>query len=240
MLRSSHILVCDPDAATAAAIETYLTANGSRVTLAQDAGRLECIVSSDMADFLVLDFAIAGADPLALARKLSEHTRMGILMMTRSADPVERICSLEAGADDCLMKPLDLRELLARLKAIQRRMSKAVVPVAAKSITGDLMAFGSCFLDLASRTLRDPGGRVTQLTEMEIALLKIFMEHPNQALNRDEIAELAYGRTWTPFDRSLDIRISRLRRKIERDPARPETILTVRGIGYRYEARAMA
>ena len=240
MLRSSHILVCDPDAATACAIEAYLTANGSKVTLAEDAERLERIVSSDMADFCVLDFGLAGADPLALARRLSEHTRMGILMMTCSADPVERICSLEAGADDCLTKPLDLRELGARLKAIQRRMGKISGPTVMKPSCGDLLAFGSCFLDIVARTLRDPQGRVSQLTEMEIALLKIFVEHPNQALNRDEIAELAYGRTWTPFDRSLDIRISRLRRKIERDPARPETILTVRGIGYRYEARAVA
>ncbi|MEZ5925229.1 MAG: winged helix-turn-helix domain-containing protein [Hyphomicrobiaceae bacterium] len=240
MLRSSHILVCDPDPSTASAIEAYLSANGSKVTLAEDADRLEHIVQNDTADFVVLDFGLDGADPLALARRLSERTRMGILMLTQSADPIERICSLEAGADDCLMKPLDLRELLARLKAIQRRMSKAVHPIAPKGIAGDLLTFGSCFLDLASRTLRDPQGRVTQLTEMEIALLKIFVQHPNQALNRDEIAELAYGRTWTPFDRSLDIRISRLRRKIERDPARPETILTVRGIGYRYEARAMA
>jgi two-component system phosphate regulon response regulator OmpR len=240
VLRSSHILVCDPDPATASAIETYLNANGSKVTLAEDAEHLERLVSSDVADFVVLDFGVDGADPLALARRLSEHTRLGILMMTRSADPVERICSLEAGADDCLTKPLDLRELLARLKAIQRRMAKGAAPITARSISGDLLSFGSCFLDLVSRTLRDPVGQVSQLTEMEIALLKIFIEHPNQALNRDEIAELAYGRTWTPFDRSLDIRISRLRRKIERDPARPETILTVRGIGYRYEARQMA
>jgi two-component system phosphate regulon response regulator OmpR len=218
-------------------IEGYLVANGCKVTLAPTIERLERIAGNPTANLLILDFGIVGADPLALARRISERTRLGILMLTSSSDSVERIVSLEAGADDCLSKPFDMRELLARAKAILRRLSKAAQPQVISTEAGDKVLLGECILDLSARTLRNPQGRDVPITEMEFSLLKTFVSHPNQALNRDELAELAYGRSWNPFDRSLDIRISRLRRKIERDPARPEVILTVRGVGYRYEAR---
>ena len=216
---------------------TYLLEHGFDVSEAPTVGRLDRLVSERGADLVILDGEIEGADPLALARRLSERTDLGILMLSRGVDCIERICSLEAGADDCLAKPVELRELLARVKAILRRLRRARLAEAGRPGDGATVAFGACTLDLASRTLKGPEGRGIAMSEMEFSLLKVFAEHPNRALDRDELAEMAYGRTWTPFDRSLDIRISRLRHKIERDPARPEVILTVRGIGYRFEAR---
>lgn len=240
MLRSSHILICDPDAASAEACERYLTANGFKVTRTATASQLERLALNGSAQLVIIDFNVAGADPLALARRLSERSRIGVVMLTPNPDSIERIVSLEAGADDCLSKPIEPRELLARVKAVLRRLVRANLPELINGALSDLVPLGCCSLDLSARTLRDALGREQPLTEMEFSLLKTFIEHPNQALNRDELAELAYGRTWSPFDRSLDIRISRLRRKIERDPARPEVILTVRGIGYRYEVRRNA
>ncbi|MEZ5776073.1 MAG: winged helix-turn-helix domain-containing protein [Hyphomicrobiaceae bacterium] len=237
-IRSAHILLCDPNPSSAHAIESYLVAQGCKVSRAQTGGQIERMAMSDAGDLVILDVAISDTDPLAVARRLSERQRLGLLMLTESADPVERICSLEAGADDCLSKPCEMRELLARTKAILRRLTKADGPMPPVAPDGQsTVRFGACQLDIDGRRLRAPCGADMTITEMELSLLKAFLAHPNQALNRDEIAEIAYGRTWTPFDRSLDIRISRLRRKIERDPARPEVILTVRGIGYRYETR---
>lgn len=237
MLKTSKILLCDPDEASAALIGGYLAGHGCKVVAAGTAASLDRLIENESFDLVIVDMAIEGEDPLALARRLSDRPRLGIVVLTSSADPIERIVALEAGADDCLQRPFELRELLARLRAILRRLAKAEPAQALPGFNGRALAFGACALDLEARTLRGPTGREMTLTEMEIALLRAFIEHPNQALNRDEIAELAYGRTWNPFDRSLDIRISRLRRKIERDPNRPEVILTVRGVGYRFETR---
>lgn len=237
MLKTAKILICDPSADSAAALGGYLATHGCKVMQAADAASLERLIGSDSFDLAVIDMGLEGEDPLALARRLADRPRLGIVMLTSSPDPIERIICLEAGADDCLTRPFEMRELLARMRATLRRLAKTEAPHALPGFNGRAMAFGACALDLEARTLRSPTGREMALTEMEISLLRAFIEHPNQALNRDELAELAYGRTWNPFDRSLDIRISRLRRKIERDPNKPEVILTVRGIGYRFEAR---
>jgi two-component system phosphate regulon response regulator OmpR len=237
MLKTAKILICDPSPASAAALEGYLATHGCRVAATASAHSLDRLIESDSFDLAIIDMALEGEDPLSLARRLCDRSRLGIVMLTASLDPIERIVALEAGADDCLARPFELRELLARLRAILRRLAKTEVPAALSGLNGRALAFGACALDMEARMLRGPTGREMALTEMEIALLRAFIEHPNQALNRDELAELAYGRTWNPFDRSLDIRISRLRRKIERDPNKPEVILTVRGIGYRFEAR---
>ena len=239
MLKSSRIVIGAPEDACTAALVSYLLAHGCKVAVAGCAESLDRMLASDAADLAVIDMSLEGEDPLALARRLSEEARLGILMLTSNPDPIERIIALEAGADDCLTRPFEQRELLARMKAVLRRLAKIAAPQPIAGFNGRAFAFGACALDLEARLLRDPTGREMALTEMEIALLRAFIEHPNQALNRDELAELAYGRTWNPFDRSLDIRISRLRRKIERDPNRPEVILTVRGIGYRFETRRL-
>jgi two-component system phosphate regulon response regulator OmpR len=237
MLKTAKILICDPNPANAGELEGYLAAHGCKVTAAGSAESLDRLIESDSFDLVLIDMGLEGVDPLTLARRLSDRPRLGIVMLTASADPIERIVALEAGADDCLARPYELRELLARLRAILRRLAKSEPMAVLPGFNGRALAIGACALDMDARTLRGPTGREMMLTEMEIALLRAFIEHPNQALNRDELAELAYGRTWNPFDRSLDIRISRLRRKIERDPNKPEVILTVRGVGYRFETR---
>lgn len=239
MRKAGTIVLCEPDQQSARAICEYLSANGYRVTPVAEAGPLERLLEEPRGvDLVILDYGLKGADALAIARRLSEATSLGILMMTSSQDSLERICSLEAGADDCVSKPIELRELYARVKAILRRMRRREMAVRTHVADSDVVPFGPCTLDVANRALRKGDGRRIRLTEMEMSLIRIFLEHPNEALDRDAIAELAYGRTWSPFDRSLDIRISRLRRKIESDPARPAVITTVRGIGYRYEARS--
>lgn len=237
MARTSHIVLCDPDPQTASTVQGYLTQSGYRVTPAPTAVDLDRLVSKGQADLVILDFAVQGADALALARRLSEHTGLGILMLTSSGDCVERICGLEAGADDCVSKPIEPRELVARLKAILRRLAHLREPLPLPLAPASQVRLGNCLLDLDKRELTGPSGRPIAITEMEFSLLRTFVERPDQALNRDELAEFAYGRSWNPFDRSLDIRISRLRRKIEHDPARPEVITTVRGVGYRLETR---
>jgi two-component system, OmpR family, phosphate regulon response regulator OmpR len=156
--------------------------------------------------------------------------------LASGTDCLDRICGLEAGADDCLAKPAELREVLARVKAILRRLVKERGAEQERR-ESDGVLLGDARFDIANRRLIAGDGFEIGITDMEFALLKTFAEHPNRALSRDELAEMSYGRPWSPLDRSLDIRISRLRRKLERDPARPEIIVTVRGIGYRYEVR---
>jgi DNA-binding response OmpR family regulator len=155
-------------------------------------------------------------------------------MLASGSDCLARICGLEAGADDCLAKPAELREVLARVKAILRRLMVSRGMEQAHHL-GHGARFGDCRYDPDGRRLSSASGAPIPLTQMEQSLLAVFACHPNRALTRDELVLLAHGRGWSPLDRSLDIRISRLRHKIERDPARPEVIVTVRGVGYRYE-----
>jgi DNA-binding response OmpR family regulator len=172
-----------------------------------------------------------GEDGLSLARWIRDrHKGVGIVMLTTAADVVDRIVGLEMGADDYLPKPFEMRELLARVKSVLRRLSEDKETQA--PLQEGRMRFGRCELDLAMRKLYDGDGHEKPLTAMEFDLLKVFAEHPNRALNRDQIMELAHSRDWDVFDRSIDLRIMRLRRKIERDPEKPEVIKIVRGVGY--------
>jgi two-component system phosphate regulon response regulator OmpR len=151
-------------------------------------------------------------------------------MVTGAGDVVDRVAGLEVGADDYIAKPFDPRELRARLKSVLRRLEKRAAP--ARSLPR--ISIGRCFLDLKSRTLSDAKGREIPITAMEYDLLKALIEHPNQVLTRDQLLTLTRNRDWEPFDRSIDIRITRLRRKVEEDPARPRAIKTVRGAGYMF------
>jgi two-component system phosphate regulon response regulator OmpR len=233
--RSVQIAVCDADTMQGTAIAAYLAEHGFTVTSVASAYRLERLLADRGADLVILDADLTESDAFVLARRLSARSRLGLLMLAGGPDCLARICSLEAGADDCLAKPAEPREVLARVKAILRRLAK-VDEAERQRRDADGVAFGDCRFDLAARRLTGASGSEIALTEMEIDLLRVFAEHPNRALTRDVLAELAYGRGWTPFDRSLDIRISRLRRKLEADAARPQVIVTVRGIGYRFEA----
>lgn len=232
--RPAHLAVLSPDPAHSRPLDAYLTEHGFAVSPVASAYRLDRLLSERGADLVILDDDLPDADPLALARRLSARNRFGILMLASGADCLARICSLEAGADDCLAKPAELREVLARVKAILRRLSVAR-GLEQGRLEGQGARFGDCRYDPASRRLVSGAGAPIPLTVMEQSLLSVFAGHPNRALTRDELVLLAHGRGWSPLDRSLDIRISRLRYKIERDPARPEVIVTVRGVGYRYE-----
>jgi len=177
-------------------------------------------------------------DGFTLARFLRERYDVGIIMVTGATDVADRVTGLEVGADDYVAKPFDLRELRARVKSIIRRMQAR--PIAAPVQAPDMGAassrvcVGACALDLASHQLFASDGSELPLTSMEFALLKVFLERPNQVLNRDQLLTLTRNREWEPFDRSIDIRIARLRRKIEQDPEHPQAIRTVRGEGYMF------
>jgi two-component system phosphate regulon response regulator OmpR len=172
-----------------------------------------------------------GEDGLSLASWIrNAHRRVGIVMLTTADSVVDRVVGLEMGADDYVPKPFDPRELLARVRSVWRRLHPLT------SLPGDpsMVRFGPCQLNLDKHTLSDANGRDVPLTSMEFDLLKLFALNPNRVLNRDQIMELAHHRGWEVFDRSIDLRVMRLRRKIEGDPDKPEVIKTVRGVGYMF------
>jgi two-component system phosphate regulon response regulator OmpR len=187
---------------------------------------------------VLLDVRLPGEDGLALARFLRERYDVGIIMVTAAGEVVDRIVGLEMGADDYIAKPFDLRELLARLKSVMRRVQARVSAVPqAPAATQDASArvpIGRCFLDTRSHQLFDRDGAEVAITTMEFDLLKAFVDNPNQVLSRDRLLTLTRNREWEPFDRSIDIRIARVRRKVEEDPENPKSIRTVRGAGYMY------
>lgn len=235
MARVDHVLVVSDEPDLRAIVAGFLERSGYRVT-SVDCGKLmRRVVTREPVDLVVVDIELPGECGIALTRFLHEHTQTGIVALTASDASVDRIVTLEAGADDCLARPVDLRELLARTKAVTRRIGIAREAVSAERET---VSFGECELNLAAHRLIDSDGQEIPLTAMEYALLRAFAEHPGRVLNRDELAEFAHNRDWSPFDRSLDIRISRLRRKIEPNPSHPQVIETVRGVGYRFQAAA--
>ena len=179
---------------------------------------------------MLLDVRLPGEDGLALARWLRERHDVAIIMLTAAGEVIDRVVGLEVGVDDYIGKPFDLRELLARMKSVLRRAEKSRVRPA--SGASRRVPFGNCQLDLDRHQLVGAGGEDIALTAMEFDLLRAFAEHPNRVLSRDQLLTLTRNREWEPFDRSIDIRIARLRRKIEDDPDNPKTIKTIRGSGY--------
>ncbi len=239
---AAHIVIVDDEPGIRETLEEYLMLQGFRVTCADGGEALRRIVAEEAIDLVVLDITMPGEDGLSLARFLRETQDVGIIMLTAAGGVIDRIVGLEMGADDYLAKPVDLREFLARVKAVLRR-SAAKAPVAgevagegAGEIAGGVAAsearFGACRLDLDAHKLFDAEGAEIPITSMEFDLLKAFAEHPNRVLSRDQLLDMAHDRDWEPFDRSIDIRIARIRRKVERDPAKPQVIKTVRGAGY--------
>jgi DNA-binding response OmpR family regulator len=233
MSGNEHIVVVDDEADVRDTLKEYLCNQGLQVTALDSGAALRQLVETEEPfDIALLDITMPGEDGLSLARFLRERTRVGIIMVTASGDTVDRIVGLEMGADDYIPKPVDLRELLARIKAVLRRTA-----VQAKGDSSDdgehrVVDFGQCRLDLDSHKLFDEDGKEMPLTAMEFDLLQAFAERPNRVLSRDQLLEMAHNRGWEPFDRSIDIRIARIRRKVERDPGKPQVIKTVRGAGY--------
>jgi two-component system phosphate regulon response regulator OmpR len=233
MADSAHILVVDDEPEICSMLSDYLTHAGFKVSTAGEGGAMRQVLEEQPVDLVVLDINMPGEDGLSLARFLRANTKVGIVMLTAAGEVVDRIVGLEVGADDYIAKPVDLRELLARVRAVLRRLRAAMAEVAEDSMPPTRkVPFGSCQLDLDAHRLYEASGEEVPITSMEYDLLKAFAEHPNRVLSRDQLLDLAHNKDWEPFDRSIDIRIARLRRKIEADPAKPQVIKTVRGAGY--------
>ncbi len=196
------------------------------------------LLAGERPEVVLLDVGLPGEDGLSLARYIREHFDIGIIMVSGAGDTVDRIVGLEVGADDYLAKPFDPRELKARLKCVLRRYQRTGQPerpdAGAATPQTRRVGAGSCVLDLDSRQLFDAQGNEIPLTRMEFELLEVLVQRPRRPLTRDQLLNLTQNRDWDPFDRSIDIRIARLRRKIETDPERPQCIRTVRGVGYMF------
>jgi two-component system phosphate regulon response regulator OmpR len=236
MANAGCVLVVDDDPAIREMLADYFGSHGFVVAQAEDGTSMRAEIERAAPDVVLLDLRLPREDGLTLARYLRERYDVGIIMVTGSGEVVDRIVGLEVGADDYVTKPFDPRELLARVKSVLRRTQSrpaAGVPVAADP-QAERVRFGRCRLDLASRQLFDAEGLEIPITSMEFDLLKVFAEHPGKALSRDRILTLTKNREWDPYDRSIDIRIARLRRKVEADPENPRTIRTVRSVGYMF------
>ncbi|MDQ2102720.1 response regulator [Azospirillum isscasi] len=232
MDRTPHLLVVDDDREIRTLLSQFLTRHGFRVTGAKDGAEMMRTLDSARVDLIVLDLMMPGEDGLSLCRRLRatpETAQTPVIMLTAMGEETDRIVGLEMGADDYLAKPFSPRELLARIKAVLRRSSG---PPVAGGAAGKTLGFEGWTLDLAKRELRSPDGVLVQLSAGEYDLLVAFVEHPQRVLTRDQLLDLARGRSAVPFDRSVDVQVSRLRRKIEPDPADPTMIKTVRGGGY--------
>lgn len=230
------ILVVDDDPDIRELLEDYLGGQGYEVIAIATAGAFRQALSEHEPDVVLLDVGLPGEDGLSLARYAREHSDVGIIMVSGAGETVDRIVGLEVGADDYLAKPFDPRELHARLKSVLRRYQRGNVPDAANQDTGasHRVQFGVGLLDLDSCQLLDAAGKEIPVTAMEFELLKVFAERPNRPLSRDQLLNLTRNRDWDPYDRSIDIRIARLRRKIEPEPERPAFLKTVRGMGYMF------
>jgi len=234
MTGKPHIVVVDDEADIRETIQDYMELHGFAVTAAEGGEALRRIVEEQPIDLVLLDINMPGEDGLSLARFLRERGGVGIVMLTAAGEVVDKIVGLEVGADDYIAKPFDLRELMARTKAVLRRIQAQPAADEGAELRENQVTFGDCLLDLDSHKLFGDDGSEIAITSMEFDLLKVFAEHPNRVLNRDQLLDMAHNRGWEPFDRSIDIRITRLRKKIEADPSKPQVIKTVRGAGYIY------
>jgi two-component system, OmpR family, phosphate regulon response regulator OmpR len=229
--RPNTILVVDDDVRIRDLLRRYLTQEGFGVLVAEDGKALSRVLQRESVDLIVLDLMMPGEDGLSICRQLrAGGDRTPIIMLTAKGDDVDRIVGLEVGADDYLGKPFNPRELLARIHAVLRRRPPSEAP-GAPSLEAEVVKFGPFEFDLGLRTLRKDGADMP-LTTGEFAMLKALVRHPRQPLSREKLAQLARGRGFEPFDRSLDVQVSRLRKLIEDDSASPRYLQTVWGIGY--------
>ena len=238
MPASGSILVVDDDREVRDMLVEYLSSHGFEVAQAGSGEEMRAALARRLPEVVLLDLNLPGEDGLTLARYLREHYDLGIIIVTGAGEVVDRIVGLEVGADDYLAKPFDPRELRARLKSVLRRVQARTAPpgpgLAPAPGTSKRLAVGRCLLDLGTHQLFTGTGEEVPITSMEFDLLRVFAEHPNQVLSRDRLLTLTRNREWEPFDRSIDIRIARLRKKIEEDPDKPQVIRTVRGAGYMF------
>ena len=238
----ARLLVVDDDPSVRSMLREYLEGHGFAVAEAGSGAQMRERIEQARPDAVLLDIRLPGEDGLVLARYLREHHEVGIIMVTASGDVVDRVVGLELGADDYIAKPFDLRELLARIKSVLRRLGERHAPegkaqgeAAQQAQPPHRQRFGRCEIDTESRRMFEVGGGEVTLTAMEYDLLTAFLANPNRVLSRDQLLLQTRNREWEPFDRSIDIRIGRLRRKVEPDPdGEPRCIRTVRNAGYMF------
>ncbi len=235
---SANLVVVDDEADLRDSVCDYLRLQGFSVTGCANGAEMFAALEQAPAQLVLLDLNLPGEGGLILAQKLRQRPDPpGVIMVTAMGSTVDRIVGLEMGADDYIAKPFELRELLARVRSVLRRLhpAPAAPPTAAAPATGPrTLRFGSFSLDLDARRLTDGGSREIVLTAMEFDLLKVLAERPNRVLSRDQLLDLAHGKEIEPFDRSIDVRITRLRKKLGEDPLNPRLIRTVRGAGYMF------
>jgi DNA-binding response OmpR family regulator len=227
-----HIFVVDDEAPAREMVADYLRVHGFEATVCDGAASLRAAMARSRPDLIVLDLNMPEEDGLSILRSLKQQTGVPIIMLTGTAGAIDRIVGLELGADDYLAKPCELRELLARIRSVLRRSAATTITEPAAPRQQAAVRFGTKWLDLAAQVLRDDGGNEYPLAGSEFALLKVFAQNPKRVLSREQLLDLANARDREAFDRAIDVRITRLRRKIEPDPAHPSVIRTVRGAGY--------
>jgi len=226
---AATILIVDDEPDVREVLEEYFVAHGYSAIAVESAGAAKAMAAQRVIDLALVDIHMPGEDGLSLARHLRErYAEIAIVMLTSAGTVVDRIVGLEMGADDYVPKPFDPRELLARVKSVLRRTSSA----GRAEIGAARVRIGRCVLDLAAHRLTDENGGEVAMSPLEFDLLKAFAEHPNRPLSRERILNLGRQRDWDPFDRSVDLRIMRLRKKIEPDPEHPRFIRTIRNAGY--------
>jgi DNA-binding response OmpR family regulator len=234
MSQSQHIIIVDDEAPAREMVGDYLKMHGFSVTLCDGGKSLRSAIEAGVPDLVVLDLNMPEEDGLSIIRDLKSRGNVPIIMLTATASPIDRVVGLELGADDYVAKPCELRELMARIRSVLRRSGPArpTETEAAKNAKEQLVRFGTKWLDLEAQALRDDEGNEHPLTASEFGLLKVFAANPKRVLSRERLLELANARDSEAFDRAVDLRIMRIRRKIEPDPAKPAVIRTIRGGGY--------
>jgi two-component system, OmpR family, response regulator len=236
MSQGQHIIIVDDEAPAREMVGDYLKMHGFTVTLCDGGKSLRSAIETNVPDLVVLDLNMPEEDGLSIIRDLKSRTDVPVIMLTATASPIDRVVGLELGADDYIAKPCELRELMARIRSVLRRSSPArtaaATPEAAGAKADQLVRFGTKWLDLAAQALRDDDGNEHPLTASEFSLLKVFAANPKRVLSRERLLELANARDAEAFDRAVDLRIMRIRRKIEFDPTKPAVIRTIRGGGY--------
>jgi two-component system OmpR family response regulator len=236
MTQSPHIIVVDDEPPAREMVGDYLKMHGFTVTLCDGGKSLRGAIETGIPDLVVLDLNMPEEDGLSIIRDLKSRINVPVIMLTATASPIDRVVGLELGADDYIAKPCELRELMARIRSVLRRSAPAravPAPEAPGAKAKDhLVRFGTKWLDLEAQALRDDEGNEHPLTASEFGLLKVFAANPKRVLSRERLLELANARDAEAFDRAVDLRIMRIRRKIEVDPTKPAVIRTIRGGGY--------
>jgi len=238
MASQDHILIVDDDAEIRGLIREYLQKHGYRVATAVNGRELRSAVQTARPDLVVLDLMLPGEDGLELCRELRTDSNVPIIMLTARGDETDRIVGLEMGADDYLPKPFSPRELLARIKSVLRRTR--ALPENLKREEVSSFRFAGWMLDVVTRSLTSPQGVVVPLGGTEFRLLRIFLDHPNRVLTRDQLIDLMLSRDANPFDRAIDVQVSRLRHRLGDDAKEPAIIKTVRSQGYVLAAEVAA